>query len=134
MGRERIMNLRKALVVAVCLLGGAGCRSTTVRGPGDQSLTATAPRSMTIKRGGSAPLTVAIDQENFRGPVTVSISRLSTGVEADEASQTVETTSATFILRASLTADLVTDQAVLLTVEGLNGRKASQVIDVSVRD
>ena len=128
------MKSRVALAVAFCLLAGTACTSTTVRGPGDQSLTATTPRSMTLKRGESAPLEVGIDQDNFTGPVTVSISKLPGGVQTDTSSQKVETTSATFVLSASKTADLVTDQAVLVTVEALSGRKASQYVNLSVRD
>ena len=128
------MRIRMGLVLVAGALALAACHDATVRGPQGQSLTATTPRSMTLRRGENAPLQVGIDQDNFSGPVTVSISRLPRGVESDVNSQKVETTSATFSLRASKTADLVTDQAVLVTVEGLNGRTASQYVDLSVKD
>jgi hypothetical protein len=45
-----------------------------------------------------------------------------------------ETTSATFILTAARTADLVTNQAVGVTVEDPNGRKATQFVSLTVTD
>lgn len=128
------MRIREILILSIGLIATVGCRSTTVRGPDGQSLTATTPRSMTIHRGESSPLSVDLDQENSTEPVTVTISRLSDGIEAIPASQVVQTTTATFMLRASSTADLVTDQAVMVTVEGLNGRKASHHINLTVRE
>lgn len=119
----------------VCLAAAVGCKDvTTVRGPGGEKLTATTPRAVNIRRGESIPLEVGIDRVNFTGPVTVSISQLPRGIEVDKSSQNVETTSATFVLKASKTADLVANQAVLVTVESPDGRKASQYIDLTVAE
>src|SRR5262245_10345378 len=89
-----------------CLAAAARCRdTTTVRGPAGEYMSETTARAATIHRGESVPLQVGIDRVNFTGPVKVSISQLPHGVEADKSSQNVATTSATFILRASKTAD-----------------------------
>lgn len=131
------MNFTRLLApaaLALCLVTVAACHSNTVRGTEGRSTTVTTPRSMTIHRGDSIPLEVGIDRERFTGPVTVSIFQLPRGVEADKSSIKAETTSATFILTAARSADLVSNQAVGVTVEGPNGRQATQFVTLSVRD
>jgi ABC-type glycerol-3-phosphate transport system substrate-binding protein len=129
------MRISKSAVFMGCLLLGiAACQSSTVRGPQGQSLTVTTVTSMTMHRGHSAPLEVGIDREKFTGPVTVSIFQLPNGVGSDKASIQAETTSATFILTASKLADLVSNQAVGVSVEGPDGRKATQFVNLTVTD
>jgi hypothetical protein len=128
------MRLSISAALAVCLLAVAACQSATVRGTQGQSLTATTPTSMTLHRGNSAPLEVGIDRERFTGPVTVSIFQLPKGVASDKSSIKAETTSATFILKADATADLVSNQAVGVTVEDPNGRQATQFVNLTVTD
>lgn len=126
------LSIPAALVFLV--LGATACQSATVRGTGGRSLTATTPVSMTMRRGTSAPLEIGIDRAHFTGPVTVSIFALPKGVESDSASVRAETTSATFILKASAVADRVTNQAVGVTVEDPDGRRATQFVSLSVTD
>lgn len=121
-------------VVALCLVGTAACRTVEVRGPGGRTLAATTPRSMTMRRGEEAPLVIAIDRTNFTGPVKVSLSQLPKGVSVDRGSQSVETTQATFVLKASRQADLVGNQALMVVVEGPDGVRATQYIDLTVAD
>jgi hypothetical protein len=128
------MRFTTSAALAACLLAGAACQSATVRGTEGRSLTATTPRSMTLHRGDSAPLEVGIDRENFTGPVTVSIFQLPGGVQSDKTSIQAETTSATFILTAGSAADLVSNQAVGVTVEDPSGRQATQFVSLTVRD
>ena len=45
-----------------------------------------------------------------------------------------QSTSATFVLVADKAADLVTHQAVAVTLEGPSGRRAMQYVDLSVTD
>jgi hypothetical protein len=118
--------------VAAALLATAACRSTTVHGASGESFTSTTDRSMSIRRGTSVPLAVDIDRQNFTGPVTVSISQLPHGVVPDRSSLHVETTSATFILKAADSADLVSNQAVGVTVEDTSGRKSLQYVSLTV--
>src|SRR5262245_48315557 len=122
------------IVAAAGLLAAAACKQTTVRGPNDEALTATTPNALTIHRGDSIPLKVALARDNFEGPVTVSISELPKGVETDTATQTVGTTSATFSLRASKDADLVANQAVHVTVDAMDGRRATQFVALTVAE
>ncbi len=128
------MRLAIPAALAACLFAAACTSDATVRGTQGKSLTSTTPKSMTIHRGDSAPLEVGIDREKFTGPVTVSIFQLPKGVESDKSSIKAETTSATFILKAGAAADLVTNQAVGVTVEDPNGRKATQFVNVNVID
>jgi hypothetical protein len=129
------MRAHMLLTVAVAgLLGAAACKQTTVRGPEGEAVTATAPSSLTIHRGDSIPLTVALDREKFEGPVTVSISQLPKGVETDQVTQTVDTSSATFSLKASNNADLVANQAVNVTVDAMDGRRLTQYVALTVAE
>jgi ABC-type glycerol-3-phosphate transport system substrate-binding protein len=118
--------------LAACLLSAVACQSATVHGDDDTSVTATTVRSLTIKRGGTATLEVAINRRNMSGPVEVSVANLPNGVSADDASMHVETTGATFILRASTSADLVTNHTVDLTLEDPNGREVKQHVSLTV--
>jgi hypothetical protein len=121
--------------MAACLMATAACKSTaSVDGPNGERMTASAPRSMTILRGESAPLQVAIDRQNFSGPVTVSISQLPKGVEVDRATQKVESDLATFSLKAGKDADLVRNQAVAVVVDGMDGRRTTQYVTLSVKE
>ncbi len=128
------MRLMTSAALVFLVLGATACQSATVRGTGGRSLTATTPVSMTMRRGASAPLEIGIDRERFTGPVTVSIFSLPRGVDSDATSVRAETTSATFILKASATADRVTNQAVGVTVEDPEGRRATQFVSLSVTD
>ena len=119
---------------AACLLVAAACHSTTVRGPDSQAVTATTPDSLTIHRGDSIPLKVSLDREKYVGPVTVSITQLPKGVATDQPTQTVETASATFSLSASKDADLVANQAVGVTVDAMDGRRATQYVALTVAE
>jgi hypothetical protein len=120
--------------VAVCLVATAACHSAEIRRPNGEYVAASTPRSMSIRRGESAPLQVAIDRENFRGPVTVSISQLPKGVAVDRSSQKVESDAATFALVASKDADLVANQAVAVVIDDMDGRRATQYVTLTVRD
>jgi cytoskeletal protein RodZ len=129
------MRAHTLLSVAVAaLLTAAACHQTTVRGPNDEAVTASAPSSLTIHRGDSIPLKVSLDRDNYEGPVTVSISQLPKGVETDPSTQTVDTTSATFSLKASQDAELVANQAVNVTVDAMDGRRATQYVALTVAE
>jgi hypothetical protein len=128
------MRLLVPAALAASLLALAACQSATVRGANGSSLTATTPTSMTLHRGDTAPLEVGIDRRKFTGPVTVSIFQLPNGVESDKSSIKAETTSATFILKCGAAADLVTNQAVGVTVEDPNGRQATQYVNLTVSE
>lgn len=109
-------------------------QSVTVGGTGDRSLTASAPRSMTIRRGGSAPMEIGIVRVNFAGPAIVSLFQLPRGVEADRPSLLAGPTAAAFLLRASRSADLASHHSVGVTVEGPGGCQATQFVNVTVTD
>ena len=128
------MRLLTPIALSACLVALAACQSATVRGTEGRSLTATTQTSMTLRRGQSLPLEVAIDRQQFTGPVTVSIFQLPKGVSSDKSSIKAGTTIATFILKASASADLVTNQAVGVTVEDPNGRQATQFVTLTVTD
>jgi len=120
--------------LAACLVATAACHTAEIRGPNGEYVAATTPRTMSIRRGESVPLQVAIDRDSFRGPVTVSISQLPKGVEVDRSTQKVETDNATFSLKASKDADLVANQAVAVAIDDMNGRRATQYVTLTVQD
>ena len=122
------------LAAAACLFTAAACTSTTVRGPGNEAVTATTPDALTIHRGDSIPLKVSLDRDNFEGPVTVSISQLPKGVETDQSTKTVDSESATFSLKASHDADLVANQAIEVAVDAMDGRRATQYVALTVAE
>jgi len=128
------MTARTFALVAACLLATAACQSTTVRGPEDQAITATTPVALVIHRGESTALEVGIDRQNFSGPVTVSVSQLPKGVEVDRATQKVETSTATFALKAARDADLVDDQKLGVMVQGMDGRRSMQYVALTVKN
>jgi uncharacterized surface anchored protein len=105
-----------------------------VRGPEDKKLAATTPIAMTIHRGQSTALEVGIDRDNFSGPVTVSLSQIPKGVDVDRVSQKVETSSATFALTASKDAELVAERPLGVTIEGMDGRRATQFVALTVKN
>jgi hypothetical protein len=119
---------------AACLFAAVACKQTTVRGPDNEAVTAKAPSSLTIHRGDSIPLKISLDRDNFEGPVTVSISQLPKGVETDQATKTVDAGSATFSLKAAHDADLVANQAVGVTVDAMDGRRATQYVALTVAE
>jgi len=118
--------------IAACVLSASACQSATVRGDDDTAVTATTVRSLTIRRGGTATLEVGLNRRNFAGPVDVSISNLPKGVDADDASMKVESNATAFILKASSSADLVTNHAVAITVEDPDGREVTQHVSLTV--
>jgi hypothetical protein len=128
------MRVQLAVVLVATALVSAGCHQMDIRGAEGQRVVATTPRSLSIHRGESVPLTVSIDRQNFSGPVTVSVSQLPKGVDADRPSMTVETTSATIVLKASSDAVLVKNQALAVAIEDGAGRRALQYVDLSVTD
>jgi hypothetical protein len=126
------MRSLAVVAVAACLVATVACHSTRVRGPEGTAFTATTPAGVYLRRGESAPLVVDIDRENFQGKVNVTVSQLPKGVSVDRSTQTVETQQATFALKAANDATLVSNQAVRITVTGLNGRSTTQYVDLSV--
>ena len=126
------MKLPISAALAACLFSVVACQSATVRGTEGRSLTATAPVWMTVQRGTSSPLEIGIDRQKFTGPVTVSVFQLPRGVTTDKSTIRSESTTATFIVTASATADLVSNQAVGIIVEDPSGRQVTQFVNLSI--
>ncbi len=129
-----MMTLRTTLLLAV-LTGPlliTGCQTATVQGPGGKSLTLVTPKTFTIGRGETRTLEIGVNRENTTAPVTVSLSLLPDGVTARQASKTVETDAATFVLQASRQAALVRNQAAAVTIEGPDGMRGTEHIRLTV--
>ncbi len=122
-----------ALLAGLALLVAAGCQAT-VRGTGGKSLTVVAPLPVTIHRGETKLVQVGVKREKISEGVRVSLSNLPAGVTAKEESKTVETDAATFVLEASKTADLVANHAVMATVQGPEGMRASKNFHLTVKE
>ena len=131
------MKSRIAALLVACLVLTfvVGCQKTVVRGPEGKELAMTLPMwGVTAYRGQSTPVEIKIDRTNFTDKVTVSMSQLPNGVDVSPATQTVETDAATFILKTSPTANLVTKQAVTVTIAGPNGMQATDYFHLTVKE
>jgi hypothetical protein len=117
-------------------LAATGCQSTDVRGPEGQQFAATTPMSLTISRGETKMLDVQVDRSKMAGTVTVAISQLPSGVSADQSSQAVQDgqSKATFILKADMSAGLVSNQAVRIVTSGPSGMQSTQYMKLTVKD
>jgi hypothetical protein len=129
-----MMTLRSSLFLALLTTAIliTGCQKATVQGPGGKSLTLLTPKTLTIGRGETRTLEVGIERRQTTAPVTVSLSLLPDGVTARQASKTVETDAATFVLQASRQAALVRNQAAAVTIEGPDGMRGTEHIRMTV--
>ncbi len=131
------MRLASAVLLLVGLVwAAAGCQSTDVRGPEGQQFAATTPMWLAISRGETKMLDVQIDRSKMTGTVTVAISQLPRGVSADQSSQTVQDgqSKASFILKADMSAGLVSNQAVRIVTSGSKGMQSTQYMKLTVKD
>ena len=122
------------LLAAAFLVAGCDNGGTTVRGPAGQTLTLRTPQTFVIQRGTTKPLVVDLDREGFSGPVRVAIMDLPQGVRARETAQRVETTGATFLIRADRDAALVSSHRVRISAQGPGGMEAIREISMNVTD
>ena len=120
--------------LAAVLLAVPAFQSVTLRGEEARTLTASAPRTMTIRRGASAPLEIGIDRGGFFGPVILSLFQLPRGIEADRSSFLAGRTNGTFLLKASPSAALASHHSVGVTVEGPDGYQATQFVNLTVQE
>jgi hypothetical protein len=133
------MRFLTIAALTMVLMATAACDSmyrgenyTAVRDTGGREVAVSTQRSVTIRRGEQAALTVDVDRERYSGPVTVSISGLPTGVRADDKMMKVETAQATFILEASRDAVIVRGAPATVRIEGPGGMAATQYVDITV--
>lgn len=129
------MHKRTMIVMfsATLLLAAAGCQKAQVRGSGGREMTLTTPRSITITRGETKAVEVGVDRKMFADPVTVRLSRLPNGVNAERLSQTIETDAATFLISAARDATLVVNQPVEVTAEGPDNMVVTDHIPLTVQ-
>jgi hypothetical protein len=129
--------MKKALlaVTILSLLVAPGCwfwqDDVTVHGPEGQKMKITSPKEFSINQGESKTLEIGIDRTGFSDPVELSLSGLPEGVTVDNASKTVETTKATFVVSAANDAPIVTSPVKLIST-GPHGMEATQYIDFNV--
>jgi len=148
------MTVRPKLVLTAALAIAAGCsdnnggfsqsddggrrdfwgRETTVRGENGEKLTLVKPSSQSVRRGDAETLTIRVKRNGLSDPVSVSLSQLPAGVEAVDTPKSVNGDSVEVVLRASPSADLVTNQLVMVTASGPNGMGAQESFKLTVRD
>ncbi|MEX0775465.1 MAG: hypothetical protein WD042_07100 [Phycisphaeraceae bacterium] len=128
----RTLMTASVAVSLMMMLLLVGCQRATVEGSEGRRLTLTVPRSVTIQRGQTQMVEVGIKRHGFTDGVRVSLAGLPSGVSARDSAKTVETDAATLVLEATRTADLVSNQAVTVTVAGPDGMKASEQIRLNV--
>lgn len=135
------------LSMVLCLLGLAagtlaGCAGrdgrvsgvdkTTVDGSNGMRLTLVKPRNVTIERGSAESVGVDVERDNFDGEVTIQFTRLPAGVEAVDSPRRTRGNHEEVVLRASHDADLVRNHQALVTVEGPDGMRATESIEISI--
>lgn len=148
------MSIRPRLMLAGVLALAAGCndnnsmsdshgggsrrdfwgRETTVRGAHGEKLTLVKPSSQSVRRGDAETVTIHVKRNGFSDPINVSLSQLPAGVEAVDTPKSVTGDSVEVVLRASPTADLVSNQLVMVTASGPNGMGAQESFKLTVRD
>lgn len=109
-----------------------GVDKTTVDGSNGMRLTLHKPRNVTIERGEAESVGVNVERDNFDGEVTITISQLPAGVEAVDSPRTTRGNHEEVVLRASKDAALVRNHQALVTVEGPDGIRATESIEISI--
>jgi hypothetical protein len=104
-----------------------------VEGTGNRSLTLMKPLPVTLERGGTSEATLRITRTNVKGAVEVEVENLPNGVTVAGEEQQTEGDDITVILEASEDADLVSNHMAKVTIEGPEGLKASEPLEVTVR-
>jgi len=124
--------VRTITLMFLCAL--AACTST-VKGPGDTSLTLVRPADQSMRQGETNEVSIMIQRENFSKAVPVSFSGLPSGVKIIEKDREIRSGDAvrTFTLYADNDAGLVSNHEVLVTVEGPGGTKVTEIFLLSVK-
>lgn len=124
-----------AAVAAVVVLASSGCESTTVKGEGGQKMTLVRPKSQTLTRGETEKVTITILRENIESDIVVRFDDLPRGVKVVEEDRKVnpDDTVVTYTLYADDQADLVEEHQAKVTVEGPNGLKATEFLELTVK-
>lgn len=121
-------------LLPVVLAFQAGCQKSTVEGPRNEKLTLLKPSAVTIERGRTEKVMVNIQRQNVTGPVAVNFENLPDGVKIEQNGRNIEGDSATFVLEADDSADLVTNHAARVTIKGPDGMAVAETFDVTVRE
>ena len=131
--------LRTTAVLAA-LAAAIGCEvkvskpPSTAEGPSAKKLTLYAPSDRSLNRGDLEKMKIVVKRENFSSPLTVSFSKLPSGVtvviDKTIASDKDELEVA---LHAAPDADLVTDHVATVTVAAPDGFSASQTFKITVK-
>lgn len=117
------------------LLVGTACQQTTVRGTSGSAMTIRGPHTpVVIQRGHSQALEVGIVREGFTDAVHVELQQLPAGLSAKNASQSVQTDQATFILTADPKADLVTKHQAKVIATRPGGMQATQYVSLTITE
>jgi len=131
------MKLTHLIVLSAAAFAGAACKKSdtaVVPGEPDKKLTLTQPGKVTIERGGMAKTDIKIKRQALPGDVMVRFDRLPKGVEVTDAGQKIPGDNAAFTLKASDTADLVTNYVAQVTAEGPGGISVTEPMEITVTE
>jgi len=109
-------------------------RETTVRGEHGEKLTLVRPASQSVRRGGAETMKIHLKRNGIREPVNVALTQLPAGVEAVDTPKSTDLDTVEVVLRASPSADLVTNHEVRVTATGPNGMSATETFRLTVKD
>lgn len=120
---------------ALALIVVAGCKQTSVEGPGGKKLTLMKPADQTLTKGTPNQVMITINRDNFRDEVSVSFDNLPQGVTVQDKDKKIANgdSTASFTLLADANAALVQNHEVRVTVTGPDNMKATEVFRLSVK-
>ncbi len=111
-----------------------GIDQTTVRGHEGERLTLVKPGAVMLERGDAETVKIRLRRDDVPGDVGVSIDNLPGGVEAVDAPRSTRDDSVNIVLKASDRADLVRNHQAYVTAEAPDGMRATESIEINVRE
>ncbi|HYC78136.1 MAG TPA: hypothetical protein VEI02_10965 [Planctomycetota bacterium] len=122
-------------VVVAAALFVAACSSTTESNDRGASLTLVEPGDQTLERGETNQIMVAINRDNFSGPVTIRFENLPRGVTVVEPNPTIPAGERVkrFTLRADVDAAVVENHRVVIRADGADGLMVTEAFNVTVK-
>jgi hypothetical protein len=137
----RFLKVATGLMVGVMAVGCSETSSSTgvngnstVHGRNGEKLTLVKPHDQDIERGGTENVTILLRRENINEPVKVSLTGLPSGIEAVDTPRSVNGDETKIVLRATDSADLVSNQQVQVMADGPNGIRTVETFRLTVKE
>jgi hypothetical protein len=124
------------VVLAACALVAVGCgEKSTVTGEAGKALTIHQPAAVTITRGESAKVTIAIDRNGVEGPVSITFTDLPVGVTVEASDmKIIGNNEGVYTLMATKDAQMVANNESHVTATGGKNMSATVKMMVTVEE